>query len=401
MKSRYAWFLVGMLWLVCFCNYADRQSIFSLFPQIRQQMNLNDLQLGIIASSFMWVYAISGPIAGWISDRVSPRSVVLWALAFWSVVTAATGYARGYSSLVVFRTLGGFSEAFYFPAAMTLIALYHGPKTRSRAMAIHQSSVYAGTVAGGSIAGYVAEQHGWRASFLFLGIFGILLGIALAALMKTPPRTDHEQSSSKSFVMDLIHILGISESNAIIATFIGANFVAMVFLTWLPTFLFTKFKMNLGQAGISSTAYLQTASVIGVLLGGYLGDRATAWSSGGRQIVQACGLFLGAPFLFLVGSTSSLKGLVIGLLGLGLSKGVYDANMWASLYDVVPAENRGVAAGTMNSLGWLGGGIAPVAIAIGARRFGMGPCISATSAIYLLLAIGTLKLGIHMSKQLC
>jgi hypothetical protein len=116
-------------------------------------------------------------------------------------------------------------------------------------------------------------------------------------------------------------------------------------------------------------------------------------------MVQACGLFLGVPFLFLVGSTSTAAGLITGLIGFGFSKGLYDANMWASLFDVVPVENRGIAAGTMNSLGWLGGGIAPIAIAAGAHRFGMSHCISATSLIYLMLAVGTLILGIRLGKR--
>jgi len=393
MKSRYRWWLVGMLWLVCFCNYADRQAIFSVLPQIRAQMGLSDMQLGIVASSFMWVYAIAGPLAGWLSDRISPRAVVLGALTFWSVVTAATGRCHSYESLVLFRTLGGFTEAFYFPAAMWLIGIYHGPQSRSRAMAIHQSAVYAGTVAGGSISGLLAEQHGWRVSFLFLGSMGVLLAILLLAMMRNPPQVTHPDVEQKNFWGDLFNVLKIYEADAMIAVFVGANFVAVVFLTWLPTFLFTKFSMNLGQAGFSSTAYLQTASVAGVLLGGFLGDYATARRSGGRQIVQAGGLLLGVPFLFLVGSASYATGLIVGLIGFGFSKGIYDANMWASLYDVVPVSNRGIAAGTMNSLGWLGGGVAPIAIAAGAQHFGMGRCLSATSVIYLVLAIGTLQIG--------
>src|SRR5262245_65757438 len=58
MKSNYKWLVVGMLWFVCFFNYADRQAIFSVFPPIKGEMGLNDDQLGIVAASFMWVYEI-------------------------------------------------------------------------------------------------------------------------------------------------------------------------------------------------------------------------------------------------------------------------------------------------------------------------------------------------------
>jgi hypothetical protein len=66
---------------------------------------------------------------------------------------------------------------------------------------------------------------------------------------------------------------------------------------------------------------------------------------------------------------------------------MYDANIFASLYDVVTVERRAAAAGILNSLGWLGGGIAPIAVAAASERFGMSACISATSAIYFGIAL--------------
>ena len=61
----YKWWVVAMLWFVCFFNYADRQAIFSVFELLKSEMNLSDVQLGIVGASFMWVYAAIGPIAGW------------------------------------------------------------------------------------------------------------------------------------------------------------------------------------------------------------------------------------------------------------------------------------------------------------------------------------------------
>lgn len=396
--TTYRWWLIAMLWCVCFCNYADRQAIFSVFPLLHTELRLSDLQLGVIASSFMWMYALAGPFAGWVSDRVSPRSVILGALAFWSFMTAGTALGRSFSVLVWFRTLGGLGEAFYFPAAMALIGLYHGSATRSRAMALHQSSVYAGTIAGGSISAVVAEQHGWRASFLIFGSAGLLLCLILLLCLRSTEGMQ-EGAQRGRFLQGVGEVLRSGRVVVLIAVFVGANFVAVVFLTWLPTFLFHKFHLSLGQAGFSSTAYLQIASVVGVLLGGVLADRIAASRIGGRQLIQACGLLLGVPFIFLTGWSPTMPGLMAGMIGFGLFKGMYDANIWASLYDVIPIERRGVAAGTMNSLGWLGGGIAPIAIAAASRRFGLSACISATSLIYLGLAFALILLARNMQHR--
>src|SRR5262249_41621929 len=55
-KSPYRWAVVGMLWLVCVFNYADRQAIFSVFPRLKAEMDLSDVQLGVVGGAFMWVY---------------------------------------------------------------------------------------------------------------------------------------------------------------------------------------------------------------------------------------------------------------------------------------------------------------------------------------------------------
>jgi hypothetical protein len=104
-------------------------------------------------------------------------------------------------------------------------------------------------------------------------------------------------------------------------------------------------------------------------------------------LTQAIGLSLGVPFIFLAGWTLSVPIMIAALVGFGYFKGLYDANIWASLHDVVRPERRASAVGFMNSVGWVGGGVAPVAIAAASDRFGMSACISANSMIYLLIAV--------------
>ena len=396
-----------MLWFVCFFNYADRQAIFSVFELLKSEMHLTDVQLGIVGASFMWVYAAIGPIAGLVGDRINRKALIISGLVFWSMITIATAVSTQYSHLVLFRAMEGLGEAFYFPASMSLLSDYHGPATRSRAMSIHQSSVYAGTIAGGSVAGVLGQQFGWRSSFYLFGSLGVILGGLLLLLLREPTR---KQSSKADVTRDpRDQAEGIAPANAnnrlsevfrtvrdlfanpmvriLTAVFVGANFVAMIFLTWMPSFLYRKFNMSLAMAGVSATAYLQIASVLGVLSGGVLADRFAKSNRGGRMLTQAIGLTLGVPFIFLAGWTLSVPLMILALTGFGYFKGFYDANIWASLHDVVPPERRASAVGFMNSVGWIGGGVAPVAIAAASERFGMGACISANSVIYLLVAI--------------
>ena len=396
--GRYKWTVVGLLWLVCLFNYADRQAIFSVFPLLKAEMGLSDVQLGYVASSFMWVYAAAAPIAGMVGDRFRRKHVILGGLIFWSLITVATALATRYWQLVLFRALEGLGEAFYFPASMSLISAWHGKETRSRAMSWHQSSVYAGTIAGGALAGYLAEHYGWRRGFYVFGGLGILLGAALVFLLKEPEE-EGARAPGEWRISGAWEVLRSPMVMTLMAVFTAANFVAMVFLTWLPSYLIRTFHMSLTMAGLSATAYLQVASVLGVLTGGMVADAWVRRTRLGRMGTQAVGLLVGVPFLLLTGWALSVTVFVWAAIGFGFFKGMYDANIWASLHDVVPAERRATAVGLMNSIGWLGGGVAPVAMAQASGVWGMSACLSATSGIYALAGVLLIVGAARWSRQ--
>lgn len=388
------WAVVALLWFVCFFNYADRQAIYSVFPLLKTEMGLTDVQLGIVGASFMWVYAAAAPIAGIIGDRFARKTIIICGLIFWSVITVATALSTQYSHLVLCRALEGLGEAFYFPASMSMLSDYHGADTRSRAMSIHQSSVYAGTIAGGTVAGVMAQTLGWRSSFYLFGALGTALGLVLIIWLREPTRERSDEPMAVT-ATGVAQILKTPMVLILMAVFVGANFVASIILTWMPSFLYGKFGMSLAAAGFSSTAYLQIASVLGVISGGVLADRLARTRRSGRMTTQAIGLLAGVPFIFVTGWTLSVPILILALAGFGYFKGLYDANIWASLHDVVPVRLRATSVGLMNAVGWMGAGFAPVAIAIASERYGMSAAISASSAIYLLvgllLVIGTAR----------
>jgi hypothetical protein len=75
----------------------------------------------------------------------------------------------------------------------------------------------------------------------------------------------------------------------------------------------------------------------------------------GRVVIQAVGVLCGAPFVFLCCQTRSIVTVLVSLAAWGFFKGLYDANIFASLFDAVPVAARGVATGWMNTVGWMGG----------------------------------------------
>jgi MFS family permease len=402
---RYKWWVVAMLWLISFFNYADRQAIFSVFPLLEREMQLTPVQLGLLGSSFAWVYGLGAPFAGMIVDRVKRRTAILGGLQAWSVICVATVMSTNFRHLLFWRAAEGLGETFYYPASMSLISDYHGRETRSRAMGLHQTSVYVGTIGGGFFAGLIGQYYGWRLSFIVFGGLGIVLGFVLSRFLIEPVRgaadvaeaTGGHAAAVMGGGLSLPAFLRLVARTptllCLMGAFMCANFVAVVLLSWMPKFLYDKFHMGLAMAGLTATIFVQLASMAGAPVGGWLADTWRKRTPRGRLLVQMIGVLGGAPFVALCGLTPSVGTLILALTVWGFFKGLYDANIFASVFDVVRPEARGTAAGFMNAVGWLaGGGSAPLVIGIIAQRESLGLAIALASTVYVaagaLLLIG-------------
>jgi len=398
-NRQYRWWVVLLLWFVCFLNYADRQAISSVFPLLTRQFHFTDVQLGWLGSAFAWVYAAAAPLAGLAADRVTRRRLIILACVGWSFFTLATAWCGGLTTFVIVRALTGLGETFYFPAAMALLSDYHGPGTRSRALSWHQSAVYAGTILGGWVAALLAQRaDNWRPPFFLFGPLGLILALVLARFLVEPARgaADGDVAAGAGPALPVGETLRlIARTPAawlLMGAFVCANFVAVAFLTWTPQFLVTKFHYSLGAAGLTGTVYIHLASALSVPLAGWLADRLCRRMAAGRMAVQAAGLIGGTAFVYLVGRAPGTVTLLLAMTCFGVCKGFYDSGIFAALYDTIEPRARGTAAGLMNAVGWFGGALGPVAVGF-ATQYGrhagdeaanLGDAIAAGSLVYVV-----------------
>ncbi len=399
-SRNYKWHVIVMLWFIAFFNYADRTAFSAVMPAISKELDLSLREQGVAVAAFAWLYGLGAPFAGFIVDRVARKRAILLGLHIWSIICMATALSRNYATLVFFRAAEGIGETFYFPASMSLVADFHGKQTRSRAMSVHQTSVYVGTIAGSAISGYIAEtQFGWRGSFVFFGGLGVLLGIVLHWTLHEPKRGISEPDihlpppgSSKSVFVSFREFLGLVRRTPsllmLLGAFMCANFVAMVLMGWMPSYLNKEFGMSLWKSGLQATIYVQGASMIAAPLSGYLADRLRLRFPGGRMFVQMIGVFGGAPFVVLCGLTHSIEWLIVALTFWGFFKGLYDANIFAAAYDFVRPDERGKTAGFLNAIGWLIGGVTgPIVVGEIATRTSLGFAIATTAGVYVLAGV--------------
>lgn len=358
--TRYAWFVVALLVPVAMLNYLDRQMLAAMkssmmgdIPDIATKANW-----GIVLGSFKWVYALLSPVGGYIADRISRRHVIAVSLCIWSAVTWATGHATSFQELVIARAIMGVSEAFYIPAALALITDYHLGPTRSRAVGFHQMGIYLGIIIGG-FAGYVADEPtlGWRFAFTACGFVGVLYAFPLFFLVRNPPSVPGARSKP-SPVAATRELLGNPRFILLVLYFTLPAIAGWVVKDWMPDILKEKFDLGQGKAGVSAVLYVQIASLVGVLLGGWLADRWMRRTVRGRIFVSALGMIFFLPALYGIGNAATLTVAIALLILFGLGWGFFDCNNMPILCQIARHDLRATGYGFMNMVSISCGGFA-------------------------------------------
>lgn len=339
------------MWVAYLLNYVDRQVIFSIFPVLQSDLGFTDTQLGLTGSIFLWVYAICSPIAGQLGDRYSKRLLVVLSLSLWSLVTLLTGFANSVFLLLLLRALIGVTEALFIPAAVTLTANAHAPETRSRAIAVFDTAQLAGVVAGGWYGGFMAETFHWRWAFYSLGLIGILYAVPYFRFLRHTSEEAQVETKKSGSTLAISVLVKVPTYLVLCVVFPTFTFMLWLLYTWFPSFLFQKFSLGLADAGFTATIYLQSATMVGLLSGGYMADRLYRHTKAARLWIVCAGLFLSAPCVHFVGNSDSLFFTKLAAIGFGLAGGVFIANLMVSSFEVIPADTRASAVGVLNLVG--------------------------------------------------
>lgn len=355
-----AWLTVALLWFVGCLNYLDRVMITTMRQSLVEAIPMTDAQFGLLTTIFLVVYGVLSPFAGFLADRFNRSRVIVFSLVAWSAITWLTAHATTFAELLVTRALMGVSEACYIPAALALIADYHGVKTRSLANGTHLSGVMVGAGLGG-VGGWIAERHGWAQAFVWFGQFGIVLAVVVAIYLRD--RRSEPASAAAAAPAEKVRIGEALRSlfgrpQFVMALFywglLGASVWAVV--GWMPTYLNERFQLTQGVAGLSATGWYQGASLVGVILGGAWADWWSRTRPHAPMLVSLLGLCIAAPAILLAASSGTFAVAIAGLAVFGLTKAFTDANMMPILTLVADARYRATGYGVLNLCACIVGG---------------------------------------------
>jgi len=189
-RPSYRSYVLGLLFLTYVLNTIDRNSVLSLLlDDIEAEFGLSDTQLGLLSGiPFAFFYAFLGiPMARW-ADQSSRRTVLTFAVAMWSAMTALCGAAVNFATLFFARVGVAVGEAGGSPPSHSLISDYFPKSLRGTAFAVFALGVPFGTAAGNFIGGWSNDTFGWRGTFLVVGLPGLLLALLVRMTIVETPR---------------------------------------------------------------------------------------------------------------------------------------------------------------------------------------------------------------------
>lgn len=392
-KDYYKWFLLLFLWVAFFLHQGTRQIYNAILPQIQNTFEVDSVKMGIVGTIFTLTYGICAPLSGFASDFLKRKWMVIVGLGVFCSGIFLSGWVTCIGMMIVFYgLLNGAGQAFYYPAACSLLGQLH-EKTRATALAIHQTALYAGIVICSCVSGLFADIpsmgsfNGWRIPFILFGGIGILWAFMLVFLMRdTKPVAcpkDGDAPAKASFKDAFLVMFRKPAAMSLALGFGMMVYVDCGFKTWMPTFLQEHFHMDAAVAATNAVVWHYVGAFIGVMAGGRITDRLAPKRRTIRFEANIAGLICGAPFIYLMSSTPSETLCCLGMLAFGVCRGIYDSNLFASLFDVVAPRYRASASGLMLCFAFIIGSSAPMVLGWIRDNFGMNYGIASLSAFYL------------------
>ena len=395
--SRGRWYILFLISVMYLITYLDRVNISTAAPQISKEFGFDNVTMGYIFAAFAWSYALFQVPGGWLSDRFGARNVLGTIVAYWSIMTAATGLAFSSTSFIALRFLFGVGEAGAFPGATRAMQLWYPRPERGFVQGVTHSASRAGAAIAPPIVLLIMlggqldlpflnfsismPALGWRSAFLICGVFGLLWSAWWALSYRNLPE-DHPMVNRAE--LEAIRGLGangqinpplVAEQTqvpwstllrspnmwAIMLAYFTYVYCLWIFLTWLTKYLIDVRHFTLLKGGLLASLPLW-AGVVGDTVGGLATDwllRRTGNAKLARSSVAITGMLGCVVFIVPAALTEDPYVAVGCLTAAGFFLECTIGPSWAVPMDT-GGKYSGTVSGMMNMAGNFGAAISPI-----------------------------------------
>lgn len=364
---------LGLLTLVYFFSYMDRQILAILLELIKADLRLSDAQLGLLSGlAFAIFYAGLGIPVARLADRANRRDIIAVALAIWSAMTALCGLAQNFGQLLAARIGVGVGEAGSSPPSHSIIADLYPPEQRASAMAIYATGVVLGGGFGTMLGGMVAGAFGWRAAMILIGVPGLVLAIVVRLLVVEPTRgLSDAQIAAADDRMPTVGdaIRGMWRNRAAFHLVMGVTLTSLIgyaLAAFGPSYLQRSLGFSIQQVALIAAPIAAVVGTISGIGGGKLADwAARRWGVHAQSWMVAVLKCLALPFTLVFYTTHSVPVALVCYTLQYLFASSYLGPSFALIQGLAPLRVRAMwAAVTLLVINLIGLGLGPLLIGV-------------------------------------
>ncbi len=356
-----------------FATYASyyfcRQNIAAALPAMQADLGLTKGELGQVTMALFIGYGIGQLVFGALNDRHGPRWLLLIGMLTSAGLNIGFAFSRPMVPMIALWALNGFFQATGFPSTTKTIANWFPPGQRGRVSAIRGADYPLGSLLVMVLAGWLAEQYGWRWAFIVpAAVLAISSLHTFLRLRATPAEVGlpsaEEQHNGESAVGEgsfdgWQYVAAMTVRNpriwVLAVAFFGLTVTRYGFAMWAVTYLTEQ------GAGISRAAAITAV----IWAGGIAGNFIAGWLSdvrlGGRRapiVVPMLALLAGLSAIFPLIPVEATLLLVIYLAAVGACTYAPDMLIVHTMaMDVATRKAAASACGFINFFGSVGGAI--------------------------------------------
>ncbi len=402
------WVLVFWLFVLSAVAFLDRVNISVAGTLISAEFHLSKVQLGWVFSAFLLGYALFQTVGGRLADRFGSRRVLAAGVVWWGVFTAITALVPSqlpYALLlfIAARFLLGAGEAIVYPASNQFVARWIPIGERG----IANGWIFAGVGAGAGLTPplitYIMRNYGWRSSFLFCSLAGIVAGTVwyiasrdnpeqhpgvsqaeLQTIRGGLPAPFSHSDKNQPAIISWATVLTSKEVLAITVSYFCYGYVAWIFFSWFYIYLAEVRGLNLKTSAWYATLPF-LAMAVTCPVGGLVNDALTARFNTrvGRCGVAAFAMALTAIFLAVGSVVSSTRVASIVLAGGAGALYFSQSSFWSVTADIA-GPSSGSVSGFMNMGAQIGGAVTASLTPIIASAFGWTASFWVAAALSLV-----------------
>jgi len=292
--ARWAWGVFAVLFLVHLLESLDRWLLPAVLRPVSKELELTNAQAGWLATVLLISYALFGPFAGYMADRLRRPRLMAVGIAVWSLATVGTGLARSYNEIQLARALVGIGGSTFGVIALTILMDLYPRGVRARVLSVYYLAMPIGAALALSLGSAVARAATWPTAFLIAGAPGLVLAL-LALALPDPVRGTSEGIEEHRLRLhervgpsreDYVDLMVNSSYTYSVFGLAFSMFAIGGLIVWLPTFLVVVHDVP-------------AAMVLGMVIGGWLADRYSRVNPRALFLVPGMAMLGSIPCLLL------------------------------------------------------------------------------------------------------